>query len=485
MSIYNIMAFNAAHDQVVKNTQDSQAIAAKKIQNEQDQESLDLNKKLDLAKVSQASNENILNDYVGNQLKDSINKNYKAKQDQLDAVSGLQDIAQHKAQTGAQQAAGLADHLMQTDPDVQAHASTMMGVMNSQGGQQPSAASPPMSMADGSSHGAQTTPLPSIPGIAPVQGGPSPSNINGQVDPPIGSPTAQPDQQPASAPTAAPQAPMAASTQPQQPQQSGIDLSPVEQAFGMPKGSMWLNPSTMKPEISPIWKNKIDAQQKAQATYDVNLPLREQQRDDRNIKTAETYLVNSVKQRGSPIGIQDNKVNAAIHARQLINQSYDPATGNYNVTQVPYAELAESVGSLLSGGTGSSEGRISALKQKTAQGDINGAISYFTGKPSNATSQDAIKQLVGIIDRQGEVSENLRDNAIEKLKTLPTFSRLPEGAMDELKQTHFGNSFKDELQNAPDKQAQQNTFDNEAEAEKANLPSGTLLTINGRRAKVN
>lgn len=477
MSIYSILAFNAAHDQVQKNIADSQAIDAKRIQNQSDQETLDLNKKLDLAKVSQANNENTLNNYVGGQLKDNINKQYKAKQDQLDAVSGLQDIAQHKAQQNAQQDAQVASKLMATDPDVQAHAQTLAGIMKASNGSLPPSAastvlpnltagnegsSPSAPSAIGGGTGPDGARIPSIfpmtgqtpsplqtpqqistPGVAPVQSGASPQNVNAQVSPQVGAPSQ----------SSSPEAMLSPQVQPQEPQGTqGIDLSPVEQAFGMPKGSMWLNPATMKPEVSPIFTNKMEAANRAQANYDVNQPFREQQRDDRNIKTAETYLVNSVKQRGSPIGIQDNKVNAAIHARQLIDQSYDPSTGQYNVTQVPYSELAESVGSLLSSGTGSSEGRIEALKQKTAQGDINGAISYFTGKPSNATSQDAIKQLVGIIDRQGLTSENLRDQAIDKLKTLPTFSRLPDGAMDELKQAHFGNSFKDQLANAPDKQ---------------------------------
>lgn len=476
MSIYSIMAFNAAHDQVQKNVQDSQAIEAKKVQTQTAQEELDLNKKLDVAKTKQARNEGMMSDYVGNALEEQINKKYKAKQEQLDAVSGLQDIAQHKAQQQAQQAAQIASKLHAQDPDVQAHVSTLTGIMNAQGGQ---SQSPQMSMAEESNQGAKPQ-LPSIPGIAPVQGGASPQNVDNQVVPQIGAPSsnAQPDTT-----EAVPQSQQTPQQIPQG-QQQGIDLSPVEQAFGMPKGSMWLNPATMKPEINPIWKSKVERQQAAQATYDVNQPFREQQREDRNVKTAESYLVNSIKQKGSPVGVQDNKVNAAIHARELISQAYDPATGNYNVTQVPYAELSESVGNLLSGGTGSSEGRINALKQKTAQGDINAALSYITGKPSNATSQDAIKQLVSIIDRQGEVSEDLRDKAIEKMKGLPTFSRLNDEDFQALKQQHLGNSFKEVLDNAPDRQASKNIFISESDAEKANLPSGTLVTINGRRAKV-
>lgn len=447
MSIYSIMAFNAAHDQAQKNIADSQAIQSKKIQNQTDQEQLDLNKQLDQAKISQAQNEGTLNDFVGKQLKQHINDSYKAKQDQLDAVSGLQDIAQHKAQVGATQAAQTAAQIHANDPDVQAHVATLSGIMATQM-PQGQGSTPPMSMTNPQGNGPS---LPSIPGIAPVQGGASPENVNTQVAPQINAPVQAPTVQPSTLEpvTQPPQKTPQTSTQPSQSQ--GVDLSPVEQAFGMPKGSMWLNPQTMKPEISPIWKSKAEAEQRAQANYDVNQPFREVQRQDRLEQQGTQLLTKQLSSRSGGIGLQDNKVNAAIHARQLIDQSYDPKTGQYDITQVPYGELAESVGSLLAGNNGSSEGRIDSLKQKTAQGDVNGAISYFTGKPSNATSQDAIKQLVSIIDRQGSVSEDLRDKYLDGIKKLPVFKQLDPDRAQALYDSNIGNSFKDYLKNSPDK----------------------------------
>lgn len=455
MSIYSIMAFNSAIKQAQDNDNQAQAVQAKKVQTQSAQEELDLNKKLDQAKIKQARNEGMMSDYVGDQLEGHINDGYKAKNDQLDAIQGLQDITQHKAQQGALQATQAASQLHAQDPDVQAHVSTLTGIMKAQGGGQPT---PPMSMADGSNANQNSTPLPTIPGIAPVQGGASPQNVAAQR---------QQGPQPASDAMQGPITPTTGSapavdTQPQppapaQPQQGGgIDLSPVEQALGMPSGSMWLNPSTMKPEVNPIWKSRIEKEQAAQATYDVNQPFREVQRQDKLEQRATQLLTKQLSSRSGGIGLQDNKVNAAIHARQLIDQAYDPSTGQYNVTQVPYGELAESVGSLLSGGTGSSEGRINSLKQKTAQGDLNGVLSYFTGKPSNATSQEAIQQLVHIIDRQGAVSEELRNNYINGIKKLPVFSELEPDRAQGLIDSNIGNSFKDYLKNSPDKQVRAN-----------------------------
>lgn len=508
MSIYSLLAFNAAHDQVQKNIADSQAIDAKRIQNQTDQEALDLNKKLDLAKVSQANNENTLNNYVGDQLKDNINKQYKAKQDQLDAVSGLQDIAQHKAQQGAQQASQVASHLVTTDPDVQAHVSTLMGIMGTQGNSDssvPSAASTVMpNLTAGNTGGSPSAPsaiaggtgpdgarIPSIfpmtgqmpsplqtpqqiqtPGVASVQGGASPQNVNAQVNPQVGSPTPDTSVSTPIPQQAAPQAQQPTGTQ-------GIDLSPVEQAFGMPKGSMWLNPATMKPEVSPIFTNRMEAANRAQANHDVNQQNYEDSREDRNVRTASTLMANAAKT--GPIGVQNGKVDQAIHARSLINSTYDPQTGQYNVTQVPYGELGETLSSLLAGKVGSSDARVAAVKQKTAQGDLNTFLSYWNGKPSNATSQDAIKQTVDIIDRQGQVAEKERDDAFNKLKNLPIFKRLNDDDFESVKSMNIGNSFTDTLKNSPDKQAQQN----QGQSGQANdFKEGAQTIYNGRTVKI-
>lgn len=474
MSIYSIMAFNAAADKVKQNVKDSADIDQKRVQTQQAQEELELNKKLYQAKVKQARNEGMMSDYVGQQLEKKLNEAHKAKADQLDAISGLQDISQHKVQAEAAQAGQIATQLHAQDPDVQAHVQTLTGIMGAQGQQ----VQPPMSMPDGSVSGNQGIGMPSIPGIAPTQ------SPQGQVKPAAPTQdlstqlTGQQEPAPEQATDETAGTPEATNTSKQ-----GIDLSPVEEAFGMPSGSMWLNPATMKPEINPIWKTKAEAKERATENYNINQPFRDAQREDRNIKTAETYLVNALKQRGGAIGLQNAKVDAAIHARALISQSYDPATGNYNVSQVPYGELSESMGALLSGQSGTSEGRIAALKQRTAKGDLNGAITYLTGKPSNATSQEALKQLVDIIDRQGEVSEELRDNAFNKLKGLSTFKRLNEEDFASLKDTHLGNSFKEVLAKSPDKNVP--TFKSIAEAEAANVPSGTIVIINGKRARSN
>lgn len=438
MSIYSLMAFNSATDQMKKNIQDSQSIDQKRVETQTAQEQLNLDKKLNQAKIKQARNEGLMSDFVGNALEKRLNEQHKAKNDQIDATIGLQDIAQHKAQEQANKAKQFATQLHDADPDVQAHVQTLTGIMNTQGQQGNN--QPQMSMADGSNKGVQ--PLPSIPGIQPVQ----PQAAVSQASPQQQEAPAQPVET-AVVPDQV--------TNPNQGMQAGIDLTPVEETFGMPKGSMWINPSTMKPEVNPIWKQKIEREQAAQAAYDVNQPFRETQRQDKLEQRATQLVTKAVQNRSGGVGLQDNKVNAAIHARELINAAYNSETGDFDVTQVPYGELAESLGSLLSGGTGSSEGRINALKQKTAQGDLNSVLSYVSGKPSNATSQEALKQLVHMIDRQGQISEELRDGYIDELKKLPVFNELEPDRAQALLDTNIGASFKDHLSKSPDKQQQQ------------------------------
>lgn len=436
MSLYSVMAFNAATDKLKQNVAESQAIDAKRVETQTAQEELDLNKKLNQAKIKQARNEGMMSDYIGSALEKKLNDQYKAKNDQLTAISGLQDIAQHKAQTQAVQAGKFAEDLHANDPDVQGHVSTMMGIMKQQGPGQPTG--PQMSMADGSNLAQATRqePLPSLPGVTPQ----APVSVQ------------QPQQMPEVVVQGQPDAPQKPVNGAVSNKNGGFDLSPIEDTFGVPKGSMWINPATMKAEINPVWKAKAEREQTAQATYDVNQPYREVQRQDRLEKQATDLLTKQLSSRSGGIGLQDNKVNAAIHARQLINQAYDPQTGDFNVTQVPYGELAESVGALLAGNSGSSEGRINSLKQKTAQGDLNATVSYFTGKPSNATSQDALKQLVHIIDRQGEVSEDLRDKYLSDLKKLPVFKQLDDDRAQSLYDSQLGSSYKDYLKEAPDQQ---------------------------------
>lgn len=129
-------------------------------------------------------------------------------------------------------------------------------------------------------------------------------------------------------------------------------------------------------------------------------------------KDYKNTLLKELSNRSGGLGLQDQKVNQAIHLKSLFDQYYDPKTGAYNIPKVQYSEIAMGLANLISGsGTVSDSARESIL-QKTAKGDFNGALSYITGNPQNGTTQEVFKNLKDSIDRQGAVAEDLRNQAI-------------------------------------------------------------------------
>lgn len=191
MSIYNIMAFNAAHDQVMQNTKEAQAIDAKRVATQSAQEDLDIAKRTAESKIKIANNQGVLSDWATKQAMDSQKEQIKPHEDYFQAVLDAQDKAIHNAQQNIKQGTQVADHLLANDPDVQAHAQTLTGIMGSQGQTAepsdsnqigPSSQSPQMSMADGSNQditpGVANSPSPATPGNADAQStGASPTQI--------------------------------------------------------------------------------------------------------------------------------------------------------------------------------------------------------------------------------------------------------------------------------------------------------------------
>lgn len=231
-------------------------------------------------------------------------------------------------------------------------------------------------------------------------------------------------------------------------------------AQGLKSGALYVDPSDGEIKLNPFYQKQVEAMQTAQAEVAAKAPEWNKDRQDRLAHQAvEDIITKQMSYRNGAIGVSDSKVNQAGSLRQLINSAYDNKTGQYNITQVPYAELSETLGSLLStstSGGGSSEARIMALKQATLQGDFNKALSYITGKPSNASSQDAFKQLVGIVDRQGLYWQNLRDSDVTNLKhqVLSASDLEPDRKSAILNEGSIGQSYKELLKHSPDQQIQ-------------------------------
>jgi hypothetical protein len=97
------------------------------------------------------------------------------------------------------------------------------------------------------------------------------------------------------------------------------------------------------------------------------------------------------------------------------------------------------------------------ITQRTLKGDFNGAITYVTGTPFKGSTQNVFKNLVDSIDRQGQVSEDLRNQSIKFLHGLaPT--DLEQNRIDALEKNSLA-SYRDfgttkatpQLQSAADK----------------------------------
>lgn len=128
-------------------------------------------------------------------------------------------------------------------------------------------------------------------------------------------------------------------------------------------------------------------------------------------------LLKEVSNRSGGIGLQDAKVNQAIHLKALID-SYKDTNGDYNIPTAQFKELTMGLATLLSPSGQTSDADRREIMSKTAAGDINGALQYVTGVPQNGNTQAIIKNLIDSIDRQGQVSEDLRNQDVQFLHGL-------------------------------------------------------------------
>lgn len=129
-------------------------------------------------------------------------------------------------------------------------------------------------------------------------------------------------------------------------------------------------------------------------------------------------LLRPLAARSGGIGLEDQKVNQAIHLRAIFDQYLDPNTGEYNIPKVLYNELAIGLARLISPIGVSSEATIQGITQRTLKGDLAGAFTYITGTPVKGTTKEVLKLMLDSIDRQGEVAESNREGYMTYLRGL-------------------------------------------------------------------
>lgn len=169
-------------------------------------------------------------------------------------------------------------------------------------------------------------------------------------------------------------------------------------------------------------------------------------------------LIDRAVQRGSGgLGTQDQKVNQAVHVRNLMDQYYDPKTGSWNIPKSQYQELATGVANLIAPGGQATDSVRNGIIQRTAKGDFNGAISYALGTTPAGSTQDVFKNLSDSVDRQGTVSEKLRENYLSGFrKQAPT--GLEPARVKHVESGNFGTSYSGYLSQPPEQRYGQNVI---------------------------
>lgn len=131
-----------------------------------------------------------------------------------------------------------------------------------------------------------------------------------------------------------------------------------------------------------------------------------------------TVLTRGLSSRNGGLGLEDSKVQQANHLLALLDQTYDPNTDSYTIPKTLQGELAAGLARLVApGGTVGVE-MLRAFDQRTAKGDISGALSYVTGHPFPTSSQDFAKLLKDSIQRQGTVAFENREGEMRYLRGL-------------------------------------------------------------------
>lgn len=120
--------------------------------------------------------------------------------------------------------------------------------------------------------------------------------------------------------------------------------------------------------------------------------------------------------RSGGLGLEDQKVNQAIHLNALMDQNKDPKTGEYNIPKAQFAELASGLATLVSPNGRPTDSMREEIETKTAKGDFNGVLTYLTGTPFNGSTQAMYKMLRDSIERQGSVAEANREGYFNAIR---------------------------------------------------------------------
>jgi hypothetical protein len=129
-------------------------------------------------------------------------------------------------------------------------------------------------------------------------------------------------------------------------------------------------------------------------------------------------LTRAVSTRSGGIGLENAKVQQANHLLGLLDATYDPKSGSYNIPPTQQTELALGLATLISPGGVVGAQMLNEINQRTAKGDLAGALTYLTGTPVAATPQAIAQMYKDSIQRQGTIAEQNREGGMGYLRGL-------------------------------------------------------------------
>lgn len=129
-----------------------------------------------------------------------------------------------------------------------------------------------------------------------------------------------------------------------------------------------------------------------------------------------TMLLRALSSRSGGLGLEDQKVNQAIHLKAIFDQSYNPKTGEYSIPSVMTKEVAMGLARLISPTGQVGIELMKEFVQPTVSGDLARAATYLTGKPTVGNTQDVLRMFKESIDRQAEVAESNREGYLDAIR---------------------------------------------------------------------
>lgn len=180
-----------------------------------------------------------------------------------------------------------------------------------------------------------------------------------------------------------------------------------------------------------------------QANKDISLGLKEDQQQDKLEQNAMQKLA-SLRGDQSLARIE-NQRDASISAYTLLQQAENEKR------PLSQAEYYDVLGQLWKARSGASptDAAIRDLDSKTFKGNINKAVTYFTGKPAGATTEEVLKNLKQFVKHTGELTDQQHEAYMAPHLIKPT--HLKDELWEPIKKTARGMSFSEAVKNVEQK----------------------------------